>query len=96
MFRLYWAAQTPEGVGLHFVPPSWFQWDELYASRPDDNYEDRLDVEEIQHAKENMGDFKLKSAEDYVVPDRLRMNVEKARGRLVMLKCQVGTAFMVR
>lgn len=33
-----------------------------------------------------MGDYKLKTANDYVVPDHLRMNVEKARGRLLILK----------
>lgn len=33
-----------------------------------------------------MGDYKLKSADDYVVPDHLRMNVEKARARLLLLK----------
>ena len=33
-----------------------------------------------------MGDYKLKTAQDYVVPDHLRMNVEKARGRLLVLK----------
>ena len=33
-----------------------------------------------------MGDFKLKSASDYVVPDHLRMNTNKARSRLLDLK----------
>jgi len=33
-----------------------------------------------------MGDYKLKTANNYVVPDHLRMNVEKARGRLLILK----------
>ena len=40
----------------------------------------------IKEAKENMGDYKLKSAADYVVPDHLRMNVEKAASRLLVLK----------
>ncbi len=44
----------------------------------------------IKEAKENMGDFKLKSAHDYVVPDHLRMNVDKARLRLVQLKEKVS------
>ena len=65
------------------------QWEDLYASKPDDNYEDPSDVEAIREAKENMGDYKLKTAKDYVVPDHLRMNVEKARGRLLVLKDQV-------
>jgi len=33
-----------------------------------------------------MGDYKLKSASDYVVPDHLRMNTNKARSRLLDLK----------
>ena len=65
------------------------QWEDLYASKPDDNYEDPADVEAIREAKDNMGDYKLKTAKDYVVPDHLRMNVEKARGRLLILKDQV-------
>ncbi|XP_076438307.1 cilia- and flagella-associated protein 44-like isoform X2 [Babylonia areolata] len=64
-------------------------WEDLYSSKPDDNYEDPSDVEAIREAKENMGDYKLKTAKDYVVPDHLRMNVEKARGRLLVLKDQI-------
>ncbi|KAK7105366.1 cilia- and flagella-associated protein 44-like [Littorina saxatilis] len=64
-------------------------WEDLYASKPDDNYEDPSDVEAIHEAEENMGDYKLKTAKDYVVPDHLRMNVEKARGRLLILKDQI-------
>ena len=33
-----------------------------------------------------MGDYKLKTADDYVVPDHLRMNVEKAIMKLLVLK----------
>lgn len=40
----------------------------------------------IKEAKENMGDYKLKSATDYIVPDHLRMNTEKARIKLMILK----------
>ncbi|XP_064651335.1 cilia- and flagella-associated protein 44-like isoform X2 [Lineus longissimus] len=62
------------------------QWNELYGSKPDDNYEDPADVAAIREAQENMGDYKLKTADDYVVPDHLRMNAEKARNRLLILK----------
>ncbi|XP_062616211.1 cilia- and flagella-associated protein 44-like [Saccostrea cucullata] len=62
------------------------QWEELYNTKPDDDYEDPADLAAIKEAKDNMGDFKLKTAKDYVVPDHLRMNVEKARGRLLILK----------
>lgn len=38
-----------------------------------------------------MGDYKLKSADDYVVPDHLRMNTDKARSKLLVLKDLVGS-----
>ncbi len=62
------------------------QWTELLASKPDENYEDPADVAAIRAARDNMGDYKLKSALDYVVPDHLRMNAEKATVRLLVLK----------
>ncbi|XP_060551905.1 LOW QUALITY PROTEIN: cilia- and flagella-associated protein 44-like [Ruditapes philippinarum] len=62
------------------------QWAELYETKPDDDYEDPADISAIKEAKDNMGDYKLKTANDYVVPDHLRMNVDKARGRLLVLK----------
>lgn len=45
-----------------------------------------MEVAAIKEAEENMGDYKLKSSSDYVVPDHLRMNTEKARIKLVILK----------
>ncbi|XP_074652110.1 cilia- and flagella-associated protein 44-like isoform X2 [Tubulanus polymorphus] len=62
------------------------QWNDLYEGKPDDDYEDPADVAAIKEAQENMGDYKLKTAPDYVVPDHLRMNAEKARNRLLILK----------
>lgn len=52
----------------------------------DDNYEDPADVAAIAEAQENMGDYKLKTADDYIVPDHLRMNVEKAIMKLLVFK----------
>ena len=66
------------------------QWEELYSRKPDDDYEDPGDVAAIKEAQENMGDYKLKTAADYVVPDHLRMNVDKARGRLLSIKDMVS------
>ncbi len=63
-----------------------FQWADLMSGKPDDDYEDPVDVAAIREARENMGDYKLKSAADYVVPDHLRMNTEKAKSRLLVLK----------
>lgn len=37
-----------------------------------------------------MGDFKLKSAKDFTVPEHLRMNVEKKRVQLVELEKKVN------
>ncbi|KAF6034679.1 hypothetical protein EB796_007012 [Bugula neritina] len=62
------------------------EWDNLFNTRPDDNYEDPEDVAAIAEAQNNMGDYKLKTADDYVVPDHLRMNVEKAIMKLLVLK----------
>lgn len=60
--------------------------DSMYCGIPDDNYEDPEDVAAIAEAQSNMGDYKLKTADDYVVPDHLRMNVEKAIMKLLVLK----------
>jgi hypothetical protein len=46
-------------------------------------------VAAIKEAEEHMGDYKLKSADDYVVPDHLRMNTEKTVTKLLVLKEQV-------
>ena len=64
------------------------------VSKPDDNYESIDDVNAIREAQENIGDYKLKSADDYVVPDHLRMNTVKARARLLQLKEQVRVFFL--
>nr|XP_006000125.2 PREDICTED: cilia- and flagella-associated protein 44 [Latimeria chalumnae] len=66
------------------------EWEDLYASKPDENYEDPRDVVAIQEAQENMGDFKLKSAIDYSVPEHLRINTEKKKKQLVVLEAQIS------
>lgn len=66
-----------------------FQWNELYKSRPDDNYEDPKDVEDIEIAKKEMGDFKLKSAPDYMVPKHLRVDTDKKRVQMIKLEYEV-------
>jgi len=47
-------------------------------------------VEAIRLAKEKMGDFKLKSAKDFTVPEHLRINVDKKRVQLVELEKKVN------
>lgn len=57
-----------------------------YKTKPSEDYEDPQDVLAIKNAKENMGDFKLKTAEDYTVPEHLRINAEQKRNELAMLE----------
>ena len=46
----------------------------------------------IKEARENMGDYKLKTAKDYVVPESQRVNAEKKRIQLLNLLDQVKVA----
>ncbi|XP_071842731.1 cilia- and flagella-associated protein 44-like isoform X2 [Apostichopus japonicus] len=62
------------------------QWEELRSSKPPEDHEDPADVQAIKEAQENMGDFKLKTAKDYVVPEHLRMNALKKRNQLLVLE----------
>lgn len=58
--------------------------------KPADDYEDPADLEAIAQAKGHMGDFKLKSAQNYVVPDRATLNAFEAKYRLVNMVEEVG------
>ena len=66
-----------------------FQWDELMSKKPNSDYDDPVAMEAIKDAEVRMGDYKLKSADDYTVPDHLRMNTDKAKCRLLLLKEKV-------
>ena len=66
------------------------QWEELYNSRRAPDYEDPDELEAIREAKERSGDFKLKSAPDYVVPEHLRMNAAKVTDRIDSLRQAVN------
>ncbi|XP_075710812.1 cilia- and flagella-associated protein 44 isoform X1 [Rhinoderma darwinii] len=65
------------------------EWDELYKTKPSEDYEDPADVLAIKNAMENMGDFKLKTAKDYTVPEHLRINAERKRNELAMLESMI-------
>jgi len=41
----------------------------LESSRPDGKMDAPEDVAAIRYAQENMGDYKLKSSPDYIVPE---------------------------
>ncbi|NWH49829.1 CFA44 protein, partial [Fregata magnificens] len=62
------------------------EWDELYKSKPSDDYENPKDVEDIREAQENMGCYKLKTATNYRVPEHKRMNPEKKVMQLTSLE----------
>ncbi|KAA3681859.1 uncharacterized protein DEA37_0009501 [Paragonimus westermani] len=68
------------------------QWEQLEAMKPADNYEDPEDLKAITLAKENMGDFKLKSAQNYIVSDRAKLNAFGAKCRLVEMTEEGGNA----
>uniref|UniRef100_A0A8C6J259 Cilia- and flagella-associated protein 44 n=1 Tax=Melopsittacus undulatus TaxID=13146 RepID=A0A8C6J259_MELUD len=62
------------------------EWEELYKSKPSDDYESPKDVEEIKAAQENIGCYKLKSAPNYRVPEQELMNIEKKVTQLTSLE----------
>lgn len=64
-------------------------WICRYAETPGESWEDPQCVEAIRRARENIGDLKLKSDEDYVMPKNLRMNAEQKRAQLISLETKV-------
>lgn len=61
-----------------------------YLEMPGENWEDPQCVEAIRIARENIGDLKLKSDGDYVVPKHLRMNAQQKRAQLMGLEKKVS------
>jgi len=59
------------------------------SSRPPPDYEDQEELDAILHAKERSGDFKLKSAHDFVVPEHMRMNAAKVTDHIAKLRQEV-------
>ncbi|NWJ10005.1 CFA44 protein, partial [Crypturellus undulatus] len=62
------------------------EWEELYKNKPSDDYENPKDAQDIKEAQENMGDYKLKTAADYKVPEHKRMNTEKKMVQIASLE----------
>jgi len=60
------------------------------SSRPPPDYEDPSELEAIRVAKERSGNFSLKSAEDYVVPEHMRMNAAKVTDHIAELRQAVS------
>ena len=57
--------------------------------KPEDKYQHPDDIILLHDAETNMGDFKLKTASDYTVPEELRMNASKKRIQLVLLRQEI-------
>jgi hypothetical protein len=62
------------------------EWNDLFNARLPDDYENPDDLAAIKYAEDNLGDFKLKSGLDFVIPENQRMNVYKAVERLMQIK----------
>nr|XP_040126300.1 cilia- and flagella-associated protein 44 isoform X2 [Ictidomys tridecemlineatus] len=60
-----------------------------YKSKPDDDYEDPKDVQAIKEAQVYMGDFNLKTAADYKIPEHMRINAAKKEEELGQLVSMV-------
>ncbi|XP_053421789.1 cilia- and flagella-associated protein 44 [Nycticebus coucang] len=58
------------------------EWEELYKSKPADDYEDPKDLIAIKEAQLYMGDFNLKTAPDYKIPEHMRINAAKKEEEL--------------
>lgn len=65
------------------------QWEELYKSKPAEHADDPEELRLLQHFKQNMGDYKLKTASDYIVPESQRVSTETKRRQLLELRSQV-------
>ncbi|XP_006903052.1 PREDICTED: WD repeat-containing protein 52 [Elephantulus edwardii] len=61
------------------------EWEELLKSKPRDDYEDPRDIQAIKDAQMHMGDFNLKTATDYKIPEHMRINAAKKEEELGIL-----------
>ncbi|KAG2482730.1 hypothetical protein HYH03_018361 [Edaphochlamys debaryana] len=62
------------------------EWAAFNATRPDDTYDSPADIKAIEEAQRTIGDFKLKSDPNFVVPEEERMT--PARKRAAMLELE--------
>ena len=70
-----------------FIPA---QWEELMARRPEKGEEDPEEAAMVEQFRGNMGDFKLKTASDYVVPKHQRITFSEKKRSLILLRNQVN------
>jgi len=64
----------------------------LEARKPDKESEDPGDLKEIAEARENMGDYKLKTASDFTVRPEERINTTRKRNQIITLRQQIYDA----
>eukprot|EP00750_Incisomonas_marina_P000726 INCI1049.1.p1 GENE.INCI1049.1~~INCI1049.1.p1 ORF type:complete len:1846 (+),score=390.53 INCI1049.1:84-5621(+) len=62
---------------------------EVESRKPDPDNDDTTDVKAIKDAVENMGDYKLKTSADYVVPPAQRTNADKKKQEIVLQQFEV-------
>lgn len=60
--------------------------EELKKTKPSQDSFDPDHMKEINEAIEKLGDYKLKSSADYIVPEEKRMNVSKKRKHMFLLQ----------
>jgi hypothetical protein len=62
------------------------RWEALMSTKPDPSSADPEDILAIRNAEENMGDYRLKTSVDYVVPLEEHVNTSRKRDQLVALR----------
>ncbi|OLP74956.1 hypothetical protein AK812_SmicGene45343, partial [Symbiodinium microadriaticum] len=62
------------------------QIQELERAKPNEQYEAPEDVEAIANAEATLGNYMLKTSQDYQVPENQRMNAEKKRRQMFLLE----------
>lgn len=67
----------------------WLQWQAFLEVKPDINTDDPVDVIAFEIATQTIGDFKLKSAETYRVPDDKRVSPAQKYWQMLCLQREV-------
>ncbi|KAG7498622.1 cilia-and flagella-associated 44 [Solea senegalensis] len=62
------------------------EWTQLYAEKPDEDYEDPQAARAIRDARENVGDLPLRTETERTVPEHLRTNTERKRAEINVLE----------
>jgi hypothetical protein len=68
------------------------EWGQFISSKPDPEKVAPEDEEAVEFARTHMGDYKLKTSRDYVVPPEERINTEIKREQIVALRRRIYDA----